>query len=115
MPRRRPAESVPEVEDGIKEVLIEHRKTKRGIRTTAKVVPVLKPSKKKPGQSSRSKKGKQHQVDPEQMEGVGEAGTIEDTPGVGELVDDFPDFEPEGGQSQAMVSPRLHPAGEWNL
>jgi hypothetical protein len=112
MGRRRAAESVPAVEDGIEEVIIKHTRTKRGVRTTEKVVPVLIPSKEKPGQSSRSKKGKQRQLGLEQVEGSeGHSPTIEDTQAhqfLYEQVDDFPDVEPEQGQPQANVCTGLH-------
>lgn len=114
MGRRRAAESVPAVEDGIQEVLIEHRQTRRGVRTTAKAVPILKPAAKKPGQPSRSKKGKQRQVDPEQMEGDASEGhlpTMEDTQEyqfIDGQVDDLPDLEREQGQPQANVSTGSH-------
>jgi len=45
MGRRRAAESVPEVKEGIEEIIIQHAKTKRGVRTTQKSVPILVPSK----------------------------------------------------------------------
>jgi hypothetical protein len=112
MGRRRAAESVPAVEDGIEEVVIKHTKTRRGVRTTEKVVPVVIPSKEKPGQSSRSKKGKQRQLDPEQVEeSEGHPLNIEDTQTehfFDEQVDDFLTLAPEQGQSQANVCTGLH-------
>src|ERR1700744_1696232 len=68
MGRRRAAESVPAVEKGIEEVIITHRKTRRGVRTTEKTVPVLVPSKEKSEQPSSSKKGKRRQLHPAEVE-----------------------------------------------
>jgi hypothetical protein len=45
------------MEQGIEEVLIRHRKTRRGVRTTEKSIPVLITVKDKLGQNSQSKKG----------------------------------------------------------
>ena len=110
MPRRRAAESVPETEDGIEEVVIRHSKTKRGIRTTEKVVPVLIPSKEKPGQSSRSKKGKKPQMDPDKAEGSQVAlQTMADTQihqSIDEEAEDLPDLEMEKDQPHATVCTR---------
>jgi len=114
MGRRCAAESVPAVEEGIEEVIIKHTRTKRGVRTTEKVVPVLIPSKVKPGQSSRSKKGKQCQLDPELEMAQGsevQFPSMEDTQAhqfIDEQVDDLPDVEDEQGQPQASVCARLH-------
>ncbi|KAH9007925.1 hypothetical protein EDB84DRAFT_1447239 [Lactarius hengduanensis] len=70
MPRRRAAESLLPAEDGIEEVIVRHRRTKRGIRTTEKAVPILLPSKAKPAQSSHSKKGKKNdQLESDTAEG----------------------------------------------
>src|ERR1700691_3372884 len=56
MPRARDI-IVPDAVMGIEEVVIKHTKTKMGtVRTTEKVVPVLRPQKESSGQSSRSKK-----------------------------------------------------------
>ncbi|KAH9019846.1 hypothetical protein EDB84DRAFT_1441986 [Lactarius hengduanensis] len=62
MPRSRDV-IVPDIIDGIEEVVIKHTKTKRGtIRTTEKVVPVVCPQKERSGQPSRPrKKGTQPQ------------------------------------------------------
>jgi hypothetical protein len=114
MGRRRAAESVPAVEDGVEEVIIKHRKTKRGIRTTEKVVPVPIPSKDMPGQSSHSKKGKQRQLDPEleKAEGSGvQIPSMDDSQThqfIDEQVDDLPDLEAEQGQPHANVCTTLH-------
>jgi hypothetical protein len=114
MGRRRAAESVPAVEDGIEEVIIKHRKTKRGIRTTEKVVPVLIQSKEKSGQSSRSKKGMQHQLDlePEKAEGSRmQLPLMDDSQThqyIDEQVDDIPDIAPEQGHPHANVCNTLH-------
>jgi len=64
---------VPDIVDGIEEVVIKHTKTRQGtIRTTEKVVPVLRPRKEHSGKSSKSKKkGKQPQREPEDAEGSG--------------------------------------------
>lgn len=69
MGRRRGPESVPAVEEGIDELVIHHRQTRRGTRTTEKVVPVVIPEKVKPGESSKSKKGKTRQADPDVTRG----------------------------------------------
>ena len=109
MGRRRAAEAVPVAEDGIQEVVVEHRKTRRGVRTTEKVVPVLIPTKEKPGQSSRSKKGKHHQLDPEKEKADGSEVQLPVTDYThehqfpDEQAYDPPDDEPEQGQSQANV------------
>ncbi len=107
MGSRRAAESVPAVEDGIEEVIIKHTKTRRGVRTTEKIVPPLISSKEKPGQSSRLKKGKQRQMDLEQVEeSERHLITIDDTQAnqfLDEQVDDLCDLEPEQGQPQANV------------
>jgi hypothetical protein len=58
-------ESVPAVQQGIKEVVIQHWRTRHGVRTTEKAVPVLILEKPKCGQSSCSKKGQKAHVDPE--------------------------------------------------
>jgi hypothetical protein len=114
MGRRRAAESVPAVEEGIEEVIIKHTRTKWGVWTTEKVVPVLIPSKEKPGQTSHSKKGKQRQggPEPERAEGSGvQSPFMEDIEAhqfVEEQVDDLPDLEHEPGQPQASVCTRLH-------
>ncbi|KAH9008300.1 hypothetical protein EDB85DRAFT_2164631 [Lactarius pseudohatsudake] len=56
MPRSRDI-TVPNIMDGIEEVIIKHTKTKRGtIRTTETIVPIIKPQKKPSVQLSRSKK-----------------------------------------------------------
>jgi hypothetical protein len=107
MGRRRAAESVPAVEDDIEEVIIKHTKTRRGVRTTEKIVPPVISSKEKPGQSSRSKKGKQRQMDPEQVEeSERHLPTIDDAQAhqfLDEQADEFLDLEPEQGQPQANV------------
>ena len=64
MGRRRGPELVLAVEEGIDELVIHHRPTRRGTQTTEKVVPVVIPEKIKPGESSKTKKGKMRQVDP---------------------------------------------------
>jgi hypothetical protein len=57
MVRRRADLPVPAMEEGIEEVLICHRKTRRGVRTTEKSIPVLISVKDRPGQNPQSKKG----------------------------------------------------------
>src|ERR1700761_6367765 len=61
---------VPDIVEGIEEVVIKHTRTKCGtIRTTEKVVPVVRPQKEKSGQPSRShKKNTQPQVQAETAE-----------------------------------------------
>jgi hypothetical protein len=115
MGRQCAAESVPAVEEGIEEVIIKHTRTKRGVRTTEKVVPILIPSKeKKPAQSSRSKKGKQCQLDPESDRAEGsvvQSPFMDDTEAhqfVEEQLNDYPDLEHEQGQPQASVCAGLH-------
>ena len=67
---------VPDMVDGIEEVIIKHTKTKCGtVRTTEKVVPVLRPRMELPSpsiQSSQSKKkGMQAQSEPQNTVGSG--------------------------------------------
>ena len=67
MGRRRGAEDVPEVEDGIDEVVINHRKSRHSTWTTEKAVPVviLKNLMVKPVPSKQSKKKGKAQPDPD--------------------------------------------------
>ena len=108
MGRRRKAQAVPAVEENIQEVITTHRQTTRGVRTTEKVVPVLKPSKDKPGQPSHSKKGKERQIDPKQTGQVTDHFPITDNAPedqfFDEQVDSLPDLEPDQGRPQANVS-----------
>ncbi|KAH9011462.1 hypothetical protein EDB84DRAFT_1445140 [Lactarius hengduanensis] len=78
MPRSRDV-IVPDIVDGIEEVVIKHTKTKRGtIRTTEKVVPVVRPQKERSGQPSRPrKKGTQPQ---HHAENANTSGTAIRTP-----------------------------------
>jgi hypothetical protein len=69
MVRRRADEPVPAMEHGIEEVIIRHRKTKRGVRTTEKSIPVLIPVKDKPGKSSHYNGRQNGQLDPECLMG----------------------------------------------
>lgn len=63
MARRRANESALATEQGIEEVVIQHRKTKSGrIRTTQKTVPVVIPVNQKASRSSRSKTKKKDQA-----------------------------------------------------
>src|SRR6266702_1088050 len=67
---------VPDIVDGIEGVVIKHTKTKRGtVRTTEKVVPVLRPQTDLPGPSVQSswskKKGMQAQSEPQNTVGSG--------------------------------------------
>ncbi len=107
MGRRRAAESVPEVEDGIEEIVIWHAKTSRGFWTTEKSVPIIVPTKEKSGQPSCSKKGKQHELEPNRAEGSGEGVTTMDDTQTHQFMDeqeyDLPDLEPEERQPQANV------------
>jgi hypothetical protein len=48
-------ELVPTMEHGIEKVLIHHRKTRHGVQTMEKHIPVLIPVKDRPGKSSQSK------------------------------------------------------------
>jgi hypothetical protein len=111
MGRRRAAESVPAAEDGIEEVIIKHTRTRRCIRTTEKVVPILLPSKEKPGQSSRSKKGKQRQLapEPERAEQSEQLPPMEDTE-TNQFIDEQ---EHEQGQPEASVCTGLHLHIQW--
>jgi hypothetical protein len=116
MPLRRAAESVPDAEDGIEEVVIRHRRTKRGVRTTEKVVPVLRPGKVNSGQPSKSKKGKQSQppsqLETDNAEGSGGAfPTIDDVQTdqfIDEQEDGLPDLGTEQSQPDAKVCTRHH-------
>lgn len=67
MGRRRAQESVPATEQGIEEVVIKHRQTRSGVRTSNTTLPVLIPVKKKHGKSSRSSKEDRAQVDVESV------------------------------------------------
>jgi hypothetical protein len=79
-----------------------------------KVVPIPVPRKEKPGQSSRSKKGKQRHLDPEpeRVEGSGvQFPALEDTQldqFIDEQVDDPLDIEHEQDQPQTSVCAALH-------
>ena len=84
-------ESVPAAEHGIEEVIIRHRQTRRGIRTTEKVVPVLIPEKQKPGQSSCSKKGQKGHVDLDLAERSGVPDTTMDEPQAPQYIDEQAD------------------------
>jgi hypothetical protein len=109
MPRTRDI-MVPNAVQGIEEVVIRHTKTKRGtVRTTEKVVPVLKPPNKKSGQPSRSKKRPQPQSQPDGAEGSGRAIPAIETddtqthPFVDEQEYDIPDVAAEDTRPQATV------------
>jgi hypothetical protein len=110
MPRRRAAESVPDVEDDIEERIIRHTKTKRGIRTMEKVVPVLR--KDKPAKPSKSKKGKQPPLETDIAEGSGGALPTYDDTHTPQFIDDqddgFPDLGTAQGQAESKVCARLH-------
>lgn len=113
MPRRRAAESVPEVEPNIEEVIIRHRKTKRGVRTTEKTVPIVVPNKKGiTGQSAGSKKGRHPPLDPNKAEGSqGAMPTMDDTQTsqfIDDHLDDFPNLETEKDDPQTLVSTNYH-------
>ena len=112
MGRRRGAEDVPEVEDGIDEVVINHRKSCRGTRTTEKAVPVVihENLTVKPVPSKQSKKkGKAHQPDPDVAGGPEmPINTIADSGRhanffTDEQVDDFPDLDEVQTNSQTNV------------
>jgi hypothetical protein len=112
MPRTRDV-IVPDAVKGIDEVVIKHTKTKRGtVRTTEKVVPVVRPPKEKSGQSSRSKKReKQPQILPDEAEGSGGAIPIIDDTQTHLYIDeqyDLPEAAPGDSQPQATVCIRLH-------
>jgi hypothetical protein len=114
MGRRRAAESVPETEDGIEDVIIQHTRTKRGVRTKQKSVPVVIPSKEKPGQSSRSK-GKQQRLDLDNVGGSGDVLATMDDPQthqfIDEQVDDLPELDSEQGPPHANVCISFHMPG----
>ncbi|KAI9436444.1 hypothetical protein H4582DRAFT_2078560 [Lactarius indigo] len=106
MPRRRAAESLLPAEEGIEEVIIHHRRTKRGIRTTQKSVPILLPTKAKAGESSNSKKGKKDKaLDPATAEGSQMASaSFKDTQAeqwIDEQMDEPPNDETKQSQPQA--------------
>ncbi|KAH9005466.1 hypothetical protein EDB86DRAFT_2825116 [Lactarius hatsudake] len=112
MPRRRAAESLLPAEDGIEEVIIHHRRTKRGIRTTEKAVPILLPSKAKPGQSSHLKQGKDDdQLGSDTAEGsqviLNSLGDTQSQQFIDEQMEGLPDDEMEQGQPQP-TSKYLH-------
>ncbi|KAH9024349.1 hypothetical protein EDB85DRAFT_1894332 [Lactarius pseudohatsudake] len=105
MPRRRAAESLLPAEDGIEEVIVRHRRTKRGIRTTEKAVPILLPSKAKPAQSSHSKKGKKNdQLESDTAEGsqviLNSLGDTQSQQFIDEQMEGLPDDDMEQGQPQ---------------
>ncbi|KAH9030538.1 hypothetical protein EDB85DRAFT_1891563 [Lactarius pseudohatsudake] len=105
MPRRRAAESLLPAEDGIEEVIVHHRKTKRGIRTTEKAVPILLPSKAKPEQSSHSKKGKKNdQLESDTAEGsqviLNSLGDTQSQQFIDEQMEGLPDDHMEQGRPQ---------------
>ncbi|KAH8987551.1 hypothetical protein EDB86DRAFT_2832248 [Lactarius hatsudake] len=105
MPRRRAAESLLPAEDGIEEVIIHHRRTKRGIRTTEKAVPILLPSKAKPGQSSHLKQGKDNdQLGSDTAEGsqviLNSLGDTQSQQFIDEQMEGLPDDEMEQGRPQ---------------
>lgn len=115
MPRTRDV-IVPNAVQGIEEVVIKHTKTKRGtVRTTEKVVPVIRPPKKQSGQPSRSKKRPQPQSQPEEAEGSGGAiptTTETDDAQTHQFMDeqeyDLPDVAAEDRQPQPTVCIRLY-------
>lgn len=104
MVRRRADESAPAVEDGIEERVIRHARTKRGIRTTEKVVPVLSPVKKK---SSHSK-GKKGQLGPESAEGSGNVVPPSNDQFNEPQVDGFHDSYVEQNQPPSYVCAKFH-------
>ncbi|KAH8994300.1 hypothetical protein EDB86DRAFT_2829803 [Lactarius hatsudake] len=105
MPWRCAAESLLPAEDGIEEVIIHHRRTKRGIRTTEKAVPILLPSKAKPGQSSHLKQGKyDDQLGSDTAEGsqviLNSLGDTQLQQFIDEQMEGLPDDEMEQGRPQ---------------
>ena len=98
MPRTRDV-IVPDAVNGVVEVVTRHTRTKRGtIRTTEKVIPVLRPTKETSGESSKSKKkGKKPPNRPEDAEGFGGAiPVMEDTQAyTGDHEYDPPDLAPD--------------------
>ncbi|KAH9048857.1 hypothetical protein EDB84DRAFT_1556524 [Lactarius hengduanensis] len=105
MPQRRAAESLLPAEDGIEEVIIRHRRTKRGIQTTEKAVPILLPSKAKPAQSSHSKKGKKNdQLESDTAEGsqviLNSLGDTQSQQFIDEQMEGLPDDDMEQGRPQ---------------
>jgi hypothetical protein len=113
MPRRRAAESLLPAEDGIEEVIVRHRRTQRGIRTTEKAVPILLPSKAKPEQSSHSKKGKKKdQLESDTAEGsqviLNSLGDTQAQQFTDEQMEGLPDDDMEQGRPQPTVCIRHH-------
>jgi hypothetical protein len=112
MPRSRDT-IVPDAVEGIEEVVIKHTKTKRGtIRTTEKVVPVLRPQKEHSRESSRSKKGTQHRIQPDGSEGSGVPTLTMGDKQIPQYMDnqeyDLLDVAEEDTQPQATVGTRFH-------
>jgi hypothetical protein len=101
MVQQRADESVPLVEHGIGEVIIQHRQTRHGVRTVEKSVPVLVQEKPKCGQSSCSKKGQKGHVDPESVECSRVLDPIMDDPQapqcINEQFDSAPDMDADEG------------------
>jgi hypothetical protein len=89
MPRGRDV-IVPDIVDGIKEVVIKHTKTRRGtVRTTETVVPVLRPQREKFKQPSKSgKKGKQARTQPDNAEGSHRPSLTTDIPQIDPYTDE---------------------------
>lgn len=103
MPRARDA-IVPVAVKGIEEVVSMHTRTKRGtIRTTEKVIPIVRPPRENSRQPGRPiKKGKQPEI---------QTNHVEDSEGTIPIMDhtqeyDLPDVSPE--HSHATVCIRFH-------
>ena len=112
MPRARDI-IVTETVKGIEEVVSKHIRTKRGtIRTTEKVIPVLRPTKETPAQSTRSKKkGKQPQHCSDVAEGSGGAIPVIDDVQTFPYMDEhdygLPDTAPEDSRPRITVCIKL--------
>jgi hypothetical protein len=100
------------VEEGIDELVVHHRMTKRGTQTTRKVVPVPLPAKAKPGKCSQSRNGKKQQVDLEVGNGSGVPTNARQDPDIqadifiDEQDDPLPDPEDECNHPETTVCVR---------
>jgi hypothetical protein len=120
MPRRRAAESVPEVEHDIEEVIIRHRKNKRGaVRTQEKSIPIVIPNVDAPRQSERLRNRKLTPLDRSNAEGSQRAmPTMSDTQTshfMDDPMEEFLNLETETDPPQASVCIQSHICSIENL
>ncbi|KAH9024662.1 hypothetical protein EDB84DRAFT_1564332 [Lactarius hengduanensis] len=110
MPRSRDI-TVPDIVDGIEEVIIKHTKTKRGtIRTTETIVPVIKPQKKPSVQLSRSKK---KETQPQHRPDGAEGSTMHNTR-VHQYMEEQEEYNLPGPESVGGNLPRTStPMKQW--